>query len=71
MEHTAIVQKVPSVKSESAPAAPVQADAIDEDNLLRQAVCVAELETPAPAVIVETPEEKAERDYFEEFFRQK
>lgn len=50
-------------------AAPVResAPAPDQNDLLREAVCVATLEPPPP----EAPAEKAERDYFEEFFRNK
>lgn len=56
----------PAAQKELPKAAPTQSG----DDLLRDAVCVAKLANPksAPAAC-ESPEDKAERDYFEEFFR--
>jgi hypothetical protein len=61
-------EPAPEAKSAPAPAAAEPGD------LLAGAVLVARLEPlpkEAPPLTTETPEEKAERDYFEEFFRPK
>ena len=71
-----IVQLFPSAaqsapetpESAPQPAAPVQTGGASGD-LLAGAVLVATMEPPAARQ--ETPEERAERDYFEEFFRPK
>ncbi len=68
-------RKSPEEKEAPAPARPsidIPIDAPDDPpgDLLEQAVLVAALE-PEKAAREETPEEKAERDYFAEFFRPK
>ncbi len=54
-------------QGDAAPAEKPEADPGEARDLLADAQLVAELEPPRE----ETPEEKAERDYFEEFFRPK
>lgn len=57
----------PAPKPEPAPTPAPAPTAPDRNDLLREARCVATLAPPPE----ETPSEKAERDYFEEFFRTK
>lgn len=65
------VQPLPEQPETAATVVEMPRSAAGADDLLRDAICVATLpEEPKKAdVRTETPEEKAERDYFEEFFR--
>ena len=68
-------KETPAPAETPAPEAPAsETPAPEPDDLLRGAVLVAKVTPPAPAPEAprtETAEEKAERDYFEEFFRPK
>jgi len=63
---TVLTTEKPAPKSSERPSPKASAP---KEDLLNGAISVAKLEKPAPAKPA-TPEEQAERDYFEEFFRQ-